>query len=60
MPMHLTPCPDCGIEISVRAVVCPYCDRPLVGDLVLTVGFALVLLGVYAGSVAEIPHPMLR
>jgi len=60
MTNHLTPCPDCGIEISARAVMCPRCGRPLVRDLVLTVGFALVLLGVYAGSVAEIPHQMLR
>lgn len=57
---RLTPCPDCGIEISARAIACPYCGRPLRVDLVLAVGFALVLFGVYVARVAEMLHQILR
>jgi len=30
--MALTPCPECGREVSSRAPACPSCGYPLQGD----------------------------
>jgi predicted amidophosphoribosyltransferase len=57
---RLAPCPDCGMEISTRAIVCPRCGGPLRVALLLAVSFALVVLGVYIARVAEMLHQMLR
>jgi predicted amidophosphoribosyltransferase len=60
MTKPLTTCPDCTRVVSVKAVVCPSCGRPLRVDLVLKAGLVLVMLGVCVAWVVEMVRQMLR